>query len=67
VHDVSDPDLALDKGMVFVMEPGLYLPEENFGIRIEDVFWVNPNGKLVRLNEGLPRTANEVEKAMAQR
>ncbi len=65
VHDPLDTSKPLDKGMVFTLEPGLYIPDENIGVRIEDLFWVDPNGKLVRLSEGLPRTADEVEKAMA--
>lgn len=65
VHDPLDVSKPLEKGMVFSIEPGIYIPEENLGVRIEDLFWVDPNGKLVRLTEGLPRTAEEVEKAMA--
>ncbi len=51
--------------MVFTIEPGIYIAEEKLGVRIEDTFWVDGNGKLVRLSEGLPRTAEDVEKAMA--
>ncbi len=64
VHDASDNRAPLDKGMVFTLEPGIYLPEEGFGVRIEDLMYVDQNGKLVRLSEGLPRTADEVEHAM---
>ncbi len=64
VHDASDSTAPLDKGMVFTLEPGIYLPEEGFGVRIEDTVYVDQSGKLVRLTEGLPRTADEVEKAM---
>jgi Xaa-Pro aminopeptidase len=53
--------------MVFTIEPGIYIPEERLGVRIEDLFWVDPQGKLVRLTEGLPRTADEVERAMASK
>ena len=67
VHDVGDTGVPLDKGMVFTLEPGVYLPEEGFGVRIEDLMYVDQDGKLVRLSEGLPRTADEVEKAMARR
>jgi Xaa-Pro aminopeptidase len=64
VHDAGSLKALLDKGMVFTIEPGIYIPEENIGIRIEDMMWVDPNGKLVRLTESLPRTAEEVERAM---
>lgn len=66
VHDVGDTAVPLDRGMVFTLEPGIYLPEEGFGVRIEDLMYVDQNGRLVRLSEGLPRTADEVEKAMAK-
>jgi Xaa-Pro aminopeptidase len=66
VHDANDPSLPLDKGMVFTLEPGIYIPEEKLGVRIEDTFYVDTNGKLVMMSKGLPRTADEVEHAMAK-
>jgi Xaa-Pro aminopeptidase len=67
VHDVGGMTVPLDKGMVFTIEPGIYIPEERLGVRIEDMFYVDQDGALVRLTEGLPRTAEEVEAAMAGR
>lgn len=64
VHDASDPAVPLNKGMVFTLEPGIYIPEEKLGARIEDMFFVDQNGKLIMLTQGLPRTADEVEQAM---
>jgi Xaa-Pro aminopeptidase len=64
VHDASDPTAPLARGMVFTLEPGIYIPEEKLGVRIEDMFLVDQNGKLVMLTQGLPRTADEVEQAM---
>jgi len=55
----------LGPGMVFTIEPGIYIPEEKFGVRIEDMFYVESDGKLVRMTAGLARTADEVERAMA--
>jgi Xaa-Pro aminopeptidase len=66
VHDASDNSLPLDRGMVFTLEPGIYIPEEKLGVRIEDMFAVGQDGKLVMLSHGLPRTADEVERAMAK-
>lgn len=66
VHDASDPSLPLDKGMVFTLEPGIYIPEEKLGVRIEDMFYIDQNGKLILMTHDLPRTADEVEKAMAR-
>jgi Xaa-Pro aminopeptidase len=66
VHDANDPAAVLDKGMVFTLEPGIYIPEEKLGVRIEDLFYVDQNGKLVMLTHDLPRTADEVEKSMVK-
>jgi Xaa-Pro aminopeptidase len=65
VHDSSDPALPLDKGMIFTLEPGIYIPEEKLGVRIEDMFYIDQNGKLLMLTHDIPRTADEVEKAMS--
>ena len=67
VHDAGDTTAPLEPGMVFTIEPGIYLPEEKLGVRIEDIFYVDQAGKLVDLTSALPHTADEVEKAMAQR
>ena len=67
VHDVGGVSVPLDRGMVFTLEPGIYIPEERLGVRIEDMFYVAADGALVRLTAGLPRTAEEVEAAMAGR
>jgi len=65
VHDVGDGNAPLVPGMVFTIEPGIYIPEEKIGVRIEDMYWVDPNGRLVDLTGSLPHTAEEVEAAMA--
>jgi Xaa-Pro aminopeptidase len=65
VHDAGDYDVPLAPGMVFTIEPGIYIPEEKLGVRIEDMYYVDANGKLVQLTEALPHTADEVEHAMA--
>jgi len=67
VHDAGDYDVPLGPGMVFTIEPGIYIPEEKLGVRIEDDFYVDKDGKLIDLTAALPKTADEVEKAMAQR
>jgi Xaa-Pro aminopeptidase len=66
VHDPADYSLPLAPGMVFTLEPGIYIPEEKIGVRLEDMFYVGADGKLVRMTAPLPRTAEELEKAMAQ-
>lgn len=64
VHDPSDYPGVLKPGMVFTIEPGVYIPEERIGIRIECVFLVGADGKLIDLVAGLPHTAEDIEKAM---
>ncbi len=64
VHDPGDYNVPLGPGMVFTIEPGIYIPEESLGVRIEDDFYVDKNGKLINLSGALPATADEVEKAM---
>ena len=65
VHDAGDYNVPLGPGMVFTIEPGIYIPEEKIGVRIEDMFYVDKNGKLVRLTEALPQTADDIERLMA--
>ena len=65
VHDAGDYKLPLSPGMTFTIEPGIYIPEENLGIRIEDDFLVGEDGKLIKLSAALPSKADDVEKIMA--
>ena len=64
VHDPYDYSQPIQKGMVFTIEPGIYIPEEKIGVRIEDVFYADQDGKLVDLTEALPKDPEAVEKAM---
>ncbi len=66
VHDPAS-DKPIGPGSVFTIEPGIYLPDESLGVRIEDTFWVDPNGTLVNLSGALPHTAEDVEKMMQAR
>jgi Xaa-Pro aminopeptidase len=65
VHDAADVTAPLEEGMVISVEPGLYIPEEQIGIRIEDMVLVTRNGARL-LTAALPREATEIEKAMAK-
>ena len=65
VHDVGgNPPLA--PGMAFTIEPGIYLPDESLGVRIEDDILVTATGYLI-LSKAAPRTVAEIEKVMAER
>jgi Xaa-Pro aminopeptidase len=66
VHDSGDYTVPLDKGMVFTIEPGIYIPEEKLGVRIEDIYYVDQQGNLVQITKDLPHSAEEVEAAMGQ-
>jgi Xaa-Pro aminopeptidase len=65
VHDATDHAVPLGPGQVFTIEPGIYIPEENLGVRIEDDYYVDAEGKLIKLSGALPSGADEVEKLMA--
>lgn len=66
VHDAADDNAPLKAGMVITIEPGLYIPEENIGIRIEDTLLVTEDGARV-LSGALPADPDEIERALAQR
>jgi Xaa-Pro aminopeptidase len=63
VHDVGNVRTPFVPGMVLTVEPGIYLPQEGLGIRIEDDILVTPEGHEV-LSAAAPRRAEEVEALM---
>jgi Xaa-Pro aminopeptidase len=63
VHDAGNYALPLEEGVVLTIEPGIYIPEEGIGIRIEDVVLVTKDGPVV-LSRHIPRTVEEIEAAM---
>jgi Xaa-Pro aminopeptidase len=64
VHDPGDPCVPLQPGMVITDEPGIYIPEENLGVRIEDDVLITETGNKL-LSARLPRTPDEIEQIMA--
>ncbi|MHC4821832.1 MAG: aminopeptidase P N-terminal domain-containing protein [Planctomycetota bacterium] len=60
---VHDPNgrLPLEPGAVFVIEPGVYLPEKRFGVRIEDTFVMKEDGTLENLSRDVPKKRSEIE------
>ena len=65
VHDVGDYGTPLAAGMVLTIEPGLYLPDERIGIRIEDDVLVTETGHVV-LSAAAPRNIEDIESLMRQ-
>lgn len=65
VHDVGSFQRPFEAGMVFTCEPGIYIPEESLGIRLEDDILITESGP-VNLMANIPIEADEIEKLMAR-
>jgi Xaa-Pro aminopeptidase len=65
VHDATDFRQPLAEGNVITVEPGIYIPEENIGIRIEDMVLVTKDGVKL-MSGGLARDPGEIEKALGR-
>lgn len=63
VHDLGTRTEPIKPGMLFTVEPGIYIEEEQMGIRIENNLWITKKGN-IDLFEGIPITAEEIEAAM---
>ena len=63
VHDVGDLNVPFSSGTVLTVEPGIYLPEEGFGVRLEDDIIVTEKGPL-NLMSNIPIEADEIESIM---
>jgi len=61
VHDVGDYEIPLREGDVFTIEPGIYIAEEDLGIRIEDDYVITQDG-CKNLGGKLPKSASDIER-----
>lgn len=63
-HDYGLLNEPIAAGMVFTVEPGIYIPAEGFGIRLEDNVVVQPQGKPFNLMQNIPIEIEEIEDLM---
>ena len=63
VHDLGTRTAPVKAGMVFTIEPGIYIEEEQMGIRIENNFWITKNGNK-DLMKNIPITVEDIEALM---
>jgi Xaa-Pro aminopeptidase len=66
VHDLGTRTEAVKEGMLFTVEPGIYIEEEQMGIRIENNIWITKTGN-VDLFKGIPITVEEIEACMKKK
>ena len=64
VHDVSPVDNPVAVGHIYTIEPGIYIPEENLGIRLENNFYIGESEN-IDLMADIPIEAEEIEQLMA--
>ena len=63
-HDYGILTEPMTAGMVFTVEPGIYIPAENLGIRLEDDYVIQEKGHALNLMASIPITAEEIEALM---
>jgi len=63
VHDLGTRTEPVQAGMLFTIEPGIYIEEEKMGIRIENNFWITRSGN-IDLMKNIPITVEEIEGLM---
>ncbi|MFI2741779.1 aminopeptidase P family protein [Zhouia sp. PK063] len=60
-HDYGPLKTPMEANMVFTVEPGIYLPEEKMGIRLEDDVVIQENGEPINLMKDIPLEIEEIE------
>ena len=63
-HDYGILTEPMQAGMVFTVEPGIYLPKENLGIRLEDDYVIQEEGEPINLMKDIPIEVEDIEKWM---
>lgn len=65
-HDYGELKKPMQANMVFTVEPGIYIPEEGFGVRLEDDVVIQEKGEPFNLMGNIPIEAEEIESLMAK-
>ena len=63
-HDYGLLDEKMTENMVFTVEPGIYLPDEGFGVRLEDDVVIQNSGEPINLMKDIPIEIEEIEELM---
>ncbi|MGB5315547.1 MAG: M24 family metallopeptidase, partial [Robiginitalea sp.] len=63
-HDYGELKTPMKPNMVFTVEPGIYIPDEGLGIRLEDDVVIQKSGSPVNLMAEIPIEADEIESLM---
>ena len=66
MHDLGTRTAPIQAGMVFTVEPGIYIKEERMGVRIENNVWVTAKGNQ-DLFKNIPIKAEEIENLMKRK
>ncbi len=66
VHDIGTKHLPIKEGMLFTVEPGIYIEEEQMGIRIENNIWITKTSH-IDLFKNIPITVEEIERCMKRK
>jgi Xaa-Pro aminopeptidase len=67
VHDTGDYSRPLQPGETFTIEPGIYIPTEKLGVRIEDDYVITPEQTVRKMSDKIPSTIEEIERLMSRR
>ena len=65
-HDYGILTEPMEANMVFTVEPGIYIPDENLGIRLEDDYVIQESGDPINLMKNIPVEIEDIEKWMAK-
>jgi len=63
-HDYGSQKVPMEAGMVLTVEPGIYIPEEKMGFRLEDNVVIQESGEPINLMSSIPIEADEIESLM---